>query len=83
MAGTECDSCHAPIFWRRHIRTRIPTPINIGPDPAGNLKLVGEGEYAVVANQDREGFALAGGLLFKSHYATCPNAPTWHTGRKK
>ena len=79
----ECRSCGAQVFWRRHLTTNKMAPLNMGPDPTGNLELVGEQEYDVVKAKDREAFLSSGGLLYRSHYASCPNALTWRTGRKK
>lgn len=79
----ECRSCKAPIFWKRNVNTMNMAPLNLKPDPKGNLQLVGEKSYQVVAKEDRPNLLFLGVDLFTSHYATCPNAPTWRTGRKK
>jgi hypothetical protein len=81
--GPKCRSCDAAIFWRRHLTSNKMAPLNMGPDPTGNIELIGAEEYGIVPVKDREAFLQAGGLLFKSHYATCPQAKTWKTGRKK
>jgi hypothetical protein len=79
----ECRSCHAPIFWKKNVNTQKAAPLNLKPDPNGNLILVGEQEYAVVARADRESVLATGKDLYTSHYSNCPQAPTWKTGRKK
>lgn len=78
-----CRSCDAEIFYRQHIISGVSAPLNIGPDPQGNLRLEGDKHYAVVPAAERAGFVASGGTLYMPHYKSCPQAPTWRTGRKK
>lgn len=76
-------NCGAEIFWRKHTVTKVPAPLNMGPDPTGNLRLEGDHEYALVPKAERADFLAAGGILFRPHYADCPNAPTFRKTRVK
>jgi hypothetical protein len=67
-----CRSCGAEVILLRHELTGNWAPINATPDPAGNIVIdVKLGVYKIVPRQGRVG------LLYTSHFATCPAAPEW------
>jgi hypothetical protein len=74
--STSCRSCQAPVRW---VRTEGGRAMPLDPEPvdAGNVVIVREGPPPVVryVAADEEP-----GPRFTSHFATCPDAPSW---RKK
>lgn len=75
-AAGACKSCRRPILWTR---TKSGANFPIDPDPAadGNVQL--DGITAVVLPKDvldklRE--RIPDVKLYKSHFATCPDAPS-------
>jgi len=70
----ECRSCGAPILWARTEHDRnIPldrTPYD-GPEPGG-LFVLRDGVAIAVSPE-----AFAGEDLYRSHFATCPDAKEW------
>ena len=70
-----CRSCHAPIRWAR---TSSGKAIPLDPNPAddGNVRLgwVGGEELALVLAAGELEAARVDGPLYRSHFASCPNA---------
>ena len=64
-----CRSCGASILWAATASGRS-TPLDAGPHPEGNLYL--DGDVARVAVAARA--APEGAPLYRSHFATCPQA---------
>lgn len=72
-----CRSCWAPVIWAQTIRSRMMVNPEVVPD--GNVVLtVDRGEVLATVLGPR---ALARpdrpARLRKSHFATCPQAPSW------
>lgn len=72
----KCRSCGAPIRWALTERSRN-IPVDPDPHPEGNLRV-----------EDRHGLdaaiIVAPGTepgLYRSHFATCPNAATHRMAR--
>lgn len=75
---SKCRSCGAPVRWVK-TRTGALMPIDEAPDPAGNVGIDKEGVAVILAREKlKQGW---GGLLYRSHFATCPNAKQ-HRRRK-
>lgn len=69
----KCDACTARVEWREHTRTGKAALVNVEPDPAGNVVLVGPRRYAVLTKKERA--APAGDVPRHTlHFATCPAA---------
>lgn len=83
VIGKPCRSCGAPVVFAQHIRTNRIAAIDVVPSPAGTV-LVGERiegsvhAYNIVPARERARYA---GALRTPHFATCPSAPQWRTGR--
>lgn len=70
---TVCRSCGAEIFWVRSCSGK-PMPIDLLASPEGNISVQG-GVARVHVGRDREvELAQGSGMLFTSHFATCPDA---------
>lgn len=93
-----CKSCGAPVEWREHIETGRRAPVNVTPDPKGNVVLEGEVQYRVLTHDEIETFdALtvldAEGVLGSSvkrsparytlHFTDCPNAAGHRTAHPR
>jgi hypothetical protein len=70
-----CRSCAAPILWAV-TADRRSMPVNLEPDPDGNLDLlwVSPGMQPRVLVVDPAQPTLDDGPRYTSHFATCPNA---------
>lgn len=68
-----CRSCGAPIRWALTERGRRipldPEPYT-GPEPSGLFRLDGRVPTAIAVPPG----ALEAGPVYRSHFATCPNA---------
>jgi hypothetical protein len=68
-----CRSCQAIIIWARTFDdTRMP--LDAEPCPEGNVRLFGDGRARVLTNDERFAAIECGQRLYRSHFATCPNA---------
>jgi hypothetical protein len=70
-----CKSCHAPIRWVKmqaagRPGTR-PMPVDYLPASDGNVSVLANGLARVLSAAER---SQALWPLYKSHFATCPNA---------
>lgn len=90
-----CRSCSARIIWavtNPELKSGRPMPVDADPHPQGNVMLARdpriphEPDAPVVvratvlrANQ-AAGARDAGELLYRSHFASCPNADAWRKG---
>lgn len=76
MVTTICKSCTAGVVWAV-TKSGRRMPINVTPDPHGNviLKTGGEVPVAVVTVQP----PAEGEVRYTSHLATCPNAAQHRT----
>lgn len=66
-----CGSCQASIFWRLHVGTGNPAPIDEVPNVDGNVVLIGGDHYAVLGKADPRPDDQ---LRYTNHFATCPKA---------
>ena len=77
MSRATCKSCGAAILWAKTARGAA-IPIDPNPCPDGNLEVsFGErGTFATVRQPGSQmhSLARANGTLWRSHFATCPNA---------
>jgi len=72
-----CRSCGAPIRWARTEKGR-PIPLDLDAVRDGNVDVVwigGERVAIVLGSADAAAAQIAGHDLYKTHFATCPNAP--------
>jgi hypothetical protein len=67
--STWCKSCGAPIRWERTVNGK-PIPLDPEPVEDGNLGIRDDGR---VYHQGEDALDL-GVPLYKTHFATCPNA---------
>lgn len=75
-----CRACPSPVVWKRHERTGKAAPIDLYPDPAGNVVLVGDDKYRVLGKVELaeiEAGRTPDPERFTSHYATCPAASSF------
>lgn len=71
-----CRSCKALIYWLRHEATGKTAPVDVAQDASGNLLInLDAGTYRNVPASERETHK---DWLHLNHFATCPNAPSWH-----
>lgn len=66
-----CRSCSAPIWWRTNTKTQKLAPIDVAPDSAGRVVIVGEAHYRILGKDE---IPPAGAALHTSHFATCREA---------
>lgn len=74
-----CKACPTLVYWLKHVRTGYLSPIDVRPDPKGNIvigTLGGEPVYQVV----RAGDPAHSGHLHSSHFVTCTEAATFKIG---
>jgi hypothetical protein len=76
-----CRSCQAPVMWLENVATGKPAPIDIEPTPDGNIVILDEGRYNVLARSERAEAAAEGYPLHTNHFATCAQAASWR-GRR-
>jgi hypothetical protein len=69
---TACKSCGAAVAYVPHVRTQTVSPLNVTPDPAGNI-IIENSHYRIVSWTK-----AADEVRYTSHFATCPQAPAWH-----
>lgn len=77
-----CKSCPEPVFWAGTESGRRLL-VNAGPHPDGNLLIVttdltGGPVVRVVGVHDR----TPDMVLYRPHFATCPNSADYRKGRK-
>jgi hypothetical protein len=70
---SKCKSCGAEIFWAMTKGNR-KMPVDSLPSPGGNLTIVENKNGEPVALNAGPGPYLFPCKLYKSHFATCPNA---------
>lgn len=76
---TKCRSCGSDVIMLRSASTGKMAPINAEPDASGNILINAKrGEYLIVKKAAREAWLV----LFTSHFATCPNADSWHATKR-
>lgn len=71
-----CRSCAAEILWAKTVAGKS-MPLDAEPHPDGNITLghIGGEECAiVVTGAERAAVQIEGRPLYRSHFATCPNA---------
>lgn len=76
-AGTWSPGCGARIRWPKNPKTGRGMPVDYDPRPDGNIAI--EGGIAVVLSADRA--KVYEGEKFLSHFATCPNAPSFRPNK--
>jgi len=71
--SAKCNSCDAPIIWALTENGKR-MPVDAEPVRDGNIVLEHHGQRVTAIVRD----AMLPGLepLYKSHFATCPNAST-------
>jgi hypothetical protein len=77
-----CKSCNADIRWATSSKTETPIPIDREPVSDGNLVLEfkhGESVARPATDDDRR----LKRDLFKSHFATCPQAGQWRNKERQ
>ena len=62
-----CKGCGASILWATAAVTGKVMPLNLPPDPEGNLMVGSDGKVRAVGGD-------GGGRRYSSHFATCPRA---------
>ena len=72
-----CRSCGHPIVWAKHPETGKAMPIDDASHPLGNVRLNDDGTFTVLGGTRWENSRNQGEALFRSHFATCPNAKRW------
>ncbi len=73
-AETECESCQAPLIWCLTRRERW-IPLDRDPHPEGNVLIANRAPWCVVLTPAAVEYErLAGTLLHRAHFVTCPNA---------
>jgi len=72
--SAQCSSCGAPIRWERTVNDK-PIPLDPEPVPDGNLSIRDDGRVYHVA-QGPGVLSMEDVALYKTHFATCPNADT-------
>jgi len=74
---TRCRDCPAEIVWARTPFGKA-MPVDADPHPDGNVRLVeqpGAAPSAITLRlDDLRAVRAAGDPLYRSHFATCPNA---------
>jgi hypothetical protein len=77
-----CQSCLAAIFWMT-TTTGGRMPIDCEPVPDGNIRLLEEfSTVEVLGKKATSAARTKGEKLYKSHFASCPNAAKHRKGRK-
>jgi hypothetical protein len=74
-----CDSCGAPIVWRRTIHgTNIP--LDAHPE-SGRPLVVEDGNLILVEASRIVRYVKAGQGRHRTHFATCPDSKQWRKKR--
>ena len=81
--NNHCRSCGAPIFWARHKHSGNSLPVDYDPVDDGNVAVVPGQEITVVVYENHDKLVESEGHVpsYKSHFATCPNAPEWRKSK--
>lgn len=80
MAVDYCKSCKRPIMWAATLPRGRMMPLDLYPDPAGNVALFyrvssfSNAAATVLGGQELMMAHQIGVLLHTSHFATCPHA---------
>jgi hypothetical protein len=77
-----CESCAAPIIWTTSEHGKA-APIDAEPAAGGNIALTevpGQNPLSKVLNT-RQQFGRS--AMRMSHFATCPDAPSWRKRAKR
>lgn len=74
-----CKACQCLIIWRYHEKTRRLAPIDVTPQPGGNVALVGPdedptGETYRIVKAD-------GSRRYVNHFVTCKDKQLFGGGR--
>jgi hypothetical protein len=72
-----CRSCHRQVRWAQTADGKN-MPLDVFPSPDGSILLIANGRCRVVPEAMR---ATCVAPLFKSHFATCPNAAAHRSKR--
>lgn len=81
--NSACSSCGAAIRWAKTPAGKA-IPLDAEPASDGNIRLglVGGEEMAIVLSAaDVAGYQVDGLALYKTHFATCPNAAAHRRAR--
>ena len=75
-----CRSCSALILWVES-ENRKPMPLDHDPTPTGNVTIATSRErgclVGFVLTDDDPRRTNGSQVLYTSHFATCPDGPTW------
>jgi len=71
---TVCRTCQAPVLWARHMVSDRPMPIDLESVPQGNIRLLDNDRYQVLAGDRLARARTQGENLHLSHFVTCPNS---------
>lgn len=79
-ASVKCRSCGANVHWVRMIPSGKAMPVDAEPHSKGTISLNHSRTEAIVLPRKlRE----PGGPLYRSHFATCPEANQWRRQRDR
>lgn len=67
--------CGELIRWRRTAANDKLMPIDLEPNPDGNIVIDGDGKAVVLGPLERELAVADGTELYMSHFATCSDPP--------
>lgn len=68
---TRCRSCQAPVRWVRMQTSGRSMPLDPDPHPDGNVAINDEGQGVSVKPRYA---AVTGEPVYRSHFASCPDA---------
>lgn len=75
-----CRSCEAEIVWVQTTQGRR-MPVDKEPSDEGNVwipgDLTGQVRATVLSKEDATDWRATGIVLYRSHFASCPQAPQW------
>jgi hypothetical protein len=78
----ECQGCHAEVNWLPNDETGKMAPVNVTPDPEGNVIYVA-GKYHVLTDKEkRANVAGASTARFTLHFVTCPKKAHFKSCRR-
>lgn len=82
-SGANCRSCKAPVIWARTMGTGSLMPLENQPHDFGTIRLEDDGvSCTVLAQLEAAAEREKGRKLYRSHFASCPNAGD-HRKRRK
>ena len=85
ITPTECRTpgCAQPIFFVVTAATGSRMPLNVDPDPAGNIRLATtlDGTLVAVVIEQDELFTPQPDVRYMPHWATCTNPEAWRSWR--